>query len=373
MTDRTHTRVLIAGGGVAALEATLALQSLAAARVAVDVVTPDVDFVYRPLAVAEPFLYGEVRRFPLERLVMAAGGKLKNGTVVSVDAHEHSIRTSDERLRYDVLLLALGARSITAVPGALTFRGPEDSELVSHLLDEALRGDVRRIAFAVPAGATRPLPLYELALETRIFLSDRGVGGVDVVIATAEPAPLALFGRSVSGAMEELLETWQVELMAGCAPIGVNGSRLELQSGLFVEAERFVAIAGLEGHRLAGVPCDEDGFVETDGNARVLGLDDVYAAGDMTSFPIKLGGIASEQADCAAEAIAARAGVPLEPSLFQPVVRAQLITGMFPRYLRSDSDASPMGTQPPWGPPQKIVGRYLTPFLAAQLGLGRSK
>ena len=237
---------------------------------------------------------------------------------------------------------------------------------------DALSGDVLRIAFAVPAGATRPLPLYELALETRTFLSDHGVGGVDVVVATAEPAPLALFGRSISGAMEELLETRHIELTTGRAPLRVDADRLELEDGSFVEADRVVAMARLEGPGLAGVPCDEDGFVETDDQARVSGLDDVFAAGDMTSFPIKLGGIAAEQADCAAEAIAARAGVALELTPFRPVVRAQLVTGMFPRYLQSDSDASPMGTQPPWGPPQKIVGRYLTPFLATHMGLGRS-
>jgi sulfide:quinone oxidoreductase len=48
-------RVLIAGGGVAALEATLALRALADERVAITLVAPESDFVYRPLAVAEPF------------------------------------------------------------------------------------------------------------------------------------------------------------------------------------------------------------------------------------------------------------------------------------------------------------------------------
>ena len=130
MTVRNRTHVLVVGGGVAALEATLALQSIGEDRVAVDVVAPDVDFVYRPLAVAEPFLYGEVRRFPLDRLVASAGGNFENGTVVSVDASDHTVHTSEQALGYDVLLLALGARSVTAVPGGLTFRGPEDSELV---------------------------------------------------------------------------------------------------------------------------------------------------------------------------------------------------------------------------------------------------
>ena len=51
----SRMRVLIAGGGVAALEAMLALRALAADRVSVVLVAPDREFVYRPLAVAEPF------------------------------------------------------------------------------------------------------------------------------------------------------------------------------------------------------------------------------------------------------------------------------------------------------------------------------
>ena len=58
------THVLIAGAGVAGLEAALALRALAEDRVSVELVSPDPDFVYRPLAVAAPFRIGEARRFP---------------------------------------------------------------------------------------------------------------------------------------------------------------------------------------------------------------------------------------------------------------------------------------------------------------------
>src|SRR6266571_112331 len=87
--------VLIAGGGVAALEATLALRALAEDRVAITLVAPESDFVYRPLAVAEPFRVGEVRRFPLRPLVKAAGAELRDGRVTRVDPDRHSVRTED--------------------------------------------------------------------------------------------------------------------------------------------------------------------------------------------------------------------------------------------------------------------------------------
>ena len=55
MSPKSTTRVLVAGGGVAALEAALAMRALAEDRVSVELLAPEPQFWYRPLAVAEPF------------------------------------------------------------------------------------------------------------------------------------------------------------------------------------------------------------------------------------------------------------------------------------------------------------------------------
>ncbi len=103
----------------------------------------------------------------------------------------------------------------------------------------------------------------------------------------------------------------------------------------------------------------------------MLGLTDVYAAGDLTQFPVKQGGIAAQQADAVASAIAADAGATVKPTAFKPVLRGLLLTGRAPRFLRSKMGTSHSlaDTEPLWWPPAKIVGRYLTPFLAEDLGL----
>lgn len=104
------------------------------------------------------------------------------------------------------------------------------------------------------------------------------------------------------------------------------------------------------------------------------GVVDVFAAGDVTDFPIKQGGIATQQADAAAQAIAARAGAPVEPEPFRPVLRGVLLTGAVPRYLAAKvegghGETSEVAAEPLWWPPAKIVGRYLAPFLATHAGL----
>jgi sulfide:quinone oxidoreductase len=102
-------------------------------------------------------------------------------------------------------------------------------------------------------------------------------------------------------------------------------------------------------------------------------VEGLYAAGDVTAFPIKQGGIATQQADAAAQTIAADAGAAVEPMPFRAVLRGLLLTGAVPRFLRADlstwrEGAFQMDTDPLWWPPAKISGRYLGPFLAEHAG-----
>jgi sulfide:quinone oxidoreductase len=369
------SKVVIAGAGVAGLEAALALRELAGELVDVELVSPETDFVYRPLSVAEPFRVGEARRFPLHRLAEAAGADLIRAAVRSVDPERRMVVTSDgTALRYDALLVALGARPVASIHGALTFRGPGDEEAFAALLHEARAGRIERIVFALPAGSSWPLPLYELALLTAVHLADAGASSVELSVVTTEDRPLKLFGAAASETVAELLEMHGIALRTETTAVAVEGRRLRVLPDEHIEADRVVALPRLEGLRLAGLPHDANGFVPTDAHGLVRGFDDVYAAGDLTDFPVKQGGIATQQADAAAESIAAAAGAPIEPRPFKPVLRGLLLTGMSPRYLRAEagSSRSTADTEPLWWPPAKIVGRHLAPFLAAQMHLSES-
>jgi sulfide:quinone oxidoreductase len=364
--------ILVAGGGVAALEAALALRALAEDRVSVELLAPESEFTYRPLAVAEPFRVGEAKRFPLKNLVEAAGATLRQGTLESVDAERREVTTAEgEALAYDALLLALGAQARPGLPGALTFRGPQDQALLTSLLDQAKTGQVRKVVFAVPVGLTWALPLYELALLTAIHLADSGVTDVQIELVTAEQRPLLLFGSEASDAVTELLVSRGIVICADTAPMAFEDGALRLAPQGRIEADAVVTLPRLEGAPLPGVPHDANGFVPTDEHGRVDVAGDVYAAGDLTDFPVKQGGLAAQQADAAAESIAAGAGAPIEPKPFTPVLRGLLLTGLSPRYMRAEPSrhGSVIDTEPLWWPPAKIVGRYLAPFLALQLGL----
>jgi sulfide:quinone oxidoreductase len=372
--ESARSKVVIVGGGVAALEAALALHELASERVDVELVAPDRSFAYQPLLVAEPFGAGEVRTFPLRRLAEAAGASVVEAVVTGIDSERHVVRTTaGDELPFDLLLLALGAVPAVAVPGALCFRGPSEAEALRQLLADAAGGVIDRITFAVPSGASWPLPLYELALLTRSYLVDEGAVDVAVAIVTPEDAPFALFGHTASEAVAELLEARGIELSLGTSPLAFAEGGLATAPAGVLPSDRVVALPRPEGPRLAGVLQDSAGFIPTDDHGQVGGEIDVWAAGDATTFPLKQGGIATQQADAAAEAIAARAGADVEPQPFRPVLRGLLLTGMAPRFLRAEAGgrATLIDTEPLWWPPAKIVGRYLAPFLAKHLGLSK--
>ena len=364
-------KVLIAGAGVAGLEAALALRDLAEDRVSVELVAPGPEFVYRPLSVAAPFAAGETHRFSLGALVREAGADLVEASVRAVHPERMTVERADgDELAYDALLLALGAHSVPSVPGAVPFRGPGDEEALGEVLRDAREGRVRRLAFTMPAGISWPLPMYELALLTAVHLADAGAD-VELHVVTPEQRPLQLFGPSASESVAEQLEVHGIRLWTDTVPLEVDGNVLRFVGTGAIEVDRVVALPRVEGLRLPGVPHDSNGFVPTDAHARVRGLQDVYAAGDLTDFPIKQGGVATQEADAAAEAIAAWAGAKIVPRPFAPVLRGLMLTGLTPRYMETELGRldSELDTEPLWWPPAKIAGRYLAPFLAHHLHL----
>ena len=365
--------VVIAGGGVAALEAALTLRELGEGLARVELVAPEPTFWYRPVAVAEPFDLGTVRHFDLGELAGEVGAVLSLGSLAAVDVDRREARTeAGAVLRYDALLIACGAVPYPAIPGALTFRGPADSDRIRGLLGELDRDEVTRLAFVVPWGATWSLPAYELALMTAAYLQASGKHGVDVGIVSPEVEPLQLFGKGASDAVRALLDEAGVRFVGGSYAVEHAGGNLLFLSGEALPVERVVALPRLRGQRIDGIPQTLEGFVDVDEHCCVQGTEAVFAAGDITSFPIKQGGIAAQQAVAAGEAIAVLAGASLVPHPFRPVLRGLLLTGAEPQYLRRDLSGGEepdwASSSPIWWPPTKIVGRRLAPFLAALTG-----
>jgi sulfide:quinone oxidoreductase len=371
--------IVIAGGGVAGLEALLALGALAGDRARLRLISPDPDFAYKPLAVAEPFALGSALRVPLERIAAAAGAELIQAAVESVDDAAGEVRLDTRQtVAYDALLLAPGARAVDGVPGATTWRPGGDPADYGGLLRDLEEGYARKLAIVVPAGATWPLPAYELALMTAGEAAGMG-RPAEVVVVTPEPEPLALLGPAASAAVADALARAGIALRTGVTATVEEGTLVLTPGGERaalgrdahepgpgverIEGARLYSVPRLLGPAIPGMPVDGEGFVLTGDDARVEGCTRTWAAGDGVRSPLKFGGLATHQARRAVAGIAAALGLGHVPDPGEPVVHGRLLTGQGARRLRGrgDGDAAPL-----WWPAGKVAGEHLPRWLHEQ-------
>lgn len=361
--------VVIAGGGVAALEAALALRDLAGERVDVTMLAPEPEFVYRPMTVREPFSYGSAQRYSLGDIAGDIGVTLRQQSFAWVDAAARIAHAdSDEEVPYDALVLALGARLHTRYTHAHTIDDRHLDDILHGLVQDVEGGYVTRLAFVVPGRMGWQLPIYELALMTVARAYEVDVR-LSVTIVTPEEAPLAIFGIGASRAVADLLTESNITVIASAyAEVPQWDTVLVNPGERRLDVDRVIALPELFGPAVRGLPASEHGFIPVDPHGKVRGVERVYAAGDATDFAIKHGGIAAQQADVAAEAIAALAGVSIEPKRFAPTIDGMLLTGGRPRYLRAritggHGFSSEVSEEPISSSPSKIAARYLAPYL----------
>lgn len=366
----TPFRAVIVGGGVAGLEAALALRDLAGERVATTMLVPAAEFVYRPMRVREPFGYSEARRYPLDDICRDIGVDLVRDVFRSLDPDRRIVHTeAGGKLEYDALLLATGATLKPRFKHAVTLDDSRLDQQLHGLIQDVEEGYVHKLAFISPRPMPWPLPLYEIALMIARRAYDMNVD-MSVTLATPEDAPLAVFGSEVSTAVEKLLVDYGILFIPSAQCETPAAGRVSITPGSQeLMVDRIVALPQLFGPSLPGVPLHaHNGFVPIDVHCKVTGLERVYAAGDATDFAVKFGGIAAQQADTAAEAIAALAGVPIEPAPLTPVLHGVLLGGPKPLYLSAHvtgghGSSSEVHEAPTSSLPTKIAAKYLAPYL----------
>ena len=367
-TDPNPFRVVIAGGGVAGLETALALRDLAGETVDVTLVAPEAEFVYRPIAVQEPFSYPAAHRYSVADIASDAGARLVQDEFRWVDPAGRIAHTATATLPYDALVLALGATRRARFPRAVTLDDRRLDEILHGVIQDLEQGDVRSLAFLMPAAGCWPLPLYELALMSAARAYDMNME-VDVTLVTPEREPLEAFGDEASAAVAALLAERGIATELGADPQVPSSRRVVVRpGGPEIDADRVIALPDLVGPGVRGLRAGRKGFVPVDRYCRVRDTPGIFAVGDVADFPIKHGGLASQQADVAAHGIAELAGVPVTVTPFVPVVSGMLLTGRDPLYLRAtvvgaSGFSSQASAEPIWSPPSKIAARYLGPYL----------
>ncbi len=356
MTTNPHPaplRVLVAGGGVAGMEAVLALRDLAGERVEITLLAPERTFAYRPMAVAVPFARGHVQRLPLAEFARETSARLVRGELAAVEPG--LARTAEGgAIAFDALLVAVGAWSEPAVPGATTWTPELDQEVMGGLLADVEEGYTKRVAFVVPEGAGWPLPAYELALMTAWDARDMGQDDVEVAVCTPEAAPLEMFGAQASASLHEDLDEAGVTPPRRRAPTAAAGAR---------SPSRAPPRAGSPACRATSAGSSRSTRTAASRGSRTSGP----PATAPPSRSSRAGSPPSRPTPPRPRSPPMRAPTSWR-SPFSPVLRGVLLTGRGRRWIRRSletaGDHGEAQRRALWWPPTKVAGAYLAPYLA---------
>lgn len=369
-TPHTHCQVVVAGGGMAGIEAALALREFAGDRAAVTVVDPGRRFAIPASATGSAFGISPAVDASLARVVARTGAALRRSHLVAVDGHRRlAMLAGGELLRYDDLVVAVGPRLAPAIPEALNFRGHADVEelrsLVEAVVAHSERGGDADVVVVIPEGCGWPLAGYEIAVMTREHLIAGGHGDrCRVAVVTAEDVPLAGFGPLAGGAVVGKLRKTGIEIVTGTEVDDFDWGRLRMTDGTTRPADRVVALPVSRGPGLAGLPMDGEGFVRCAPDGSVEAAPGVRVVGDAGDFPIKRGGVACQQADSVAAAIARRLGASVDDLPFMPAMPEWVWDGADGWLARGGDRQLAEGSPPSaWWPVPKTAGRFLAPFL----------
>jgi sulfide:quinone oxidoreductase len=367
--------VVVAGGGVAAVEGLLRIRRLLGDTAKITLLAPNDDFAVRALSVNEPFARSGSARHSLREIARDADAHWVKDTLAWVDVAGKVAHTGKgKQLPHDALLIAVGARMAPAFDYVTTFDDAEADALFGGIVQDIEAGYTKSVAFVMPPGPVWQLPLYELALMTAERAGSMGMDDVELTVVTPDEAPLAIFGPPVSEAVAGLLEragvaveTSTVARVPAKGRVILDGRRAALRPN------RIVALPRFTGPAVRGVPGGgADGFIPFDAHCAVPGAGGhVFAAGDATRFPVKHGGLGAEQADTAAAAIAYLADVDVPDERFRPVIRGKLLTGNGPLYMKarlvgSGSFESEVSDEPLWPAGEKVAAEELSEYLGHQ-------
>jgi sulfide:quinone oxidoreductase len=371
-TSRDPHRIVIAGGGIAALEALVALRRQAPSDCRITLASPTSTFAYRPLAVQEPFGRGAGRRFSLATITHDLGAAYVRDALVRVDGPARTaILRSGASLSYDTLLIATGAHPYPAFAHGITFDRDTEAAEFDELLSDVDARLAPHVAIVVPEHVGWTMPAYELALSIAAYGRRPHGRRVAVTIVTHEPQPLAAFGTTACRTVAGVLDEAGVEVIAGREAVVMSDGAL-IAGSQWITADRIVALPRLAGPRPRGVPSDPHGFIPVDDHGRVPDLRGVYAAGDGTSASIKQGGLAAQQADAVVAHIAWQLGAGPEPTPPMPVLRGVLGTPRGTLYLQAElgpgraGEGSIASWLPLWPAPGRVASRWLGSYLEGE-------
>ena len=295
MTPVAAQTVVVAGGGIGGVAAANRLRRRLDRDHRVVLVNRDPDFTFpasylwvmtgsrRPEQITRP-LKGLERR----------GIEVVIGDVSDIDPTSRTLTVGQRTLTGDHLVVSLGADWATdRVPG-LADHGHTYATLpgAQRLAGELARIESGRIVVVTAAPLYKcPAAPYEAALLIDAGLRARGVRDrVQVVVRSAEPAPMPVAGANVSAAVQQLLADRGIDYQPGrqitaAEPSTVHFGDTSEDADLLVYMPPIGAPPAIANSALAA----DDSWIHADPTTLATNFEGVYAIGDNTHIVLGIG------------------------------------------------------------------------------------
>lgn len=363
--SESRPEILIAGSGPGALEATLGLSGSDHLDASVALISPQLEFQYRPNMVMEPFGVSKTAKYAVAEVIRHPNVTQWQGTLERVDtAASKAYSPEGDEFDFDALVIATGTETHADLSEpVVTFGKPGSLESLKDIVAEIDAGALHCVLFTAPTGPTWHLPIYEFALMCADRAERQSGQQIAIAVVTPEVEPLEVFGTENSAAVRQLCAELGVVVHTDATIEAFDGKTAHFSDGTSQAADRVFAMPRLTGRAPEGIPTDEHGFIHVDVNQLVEGTTNVYAVGDVTDFRVKQGGLASMQADAAICAIEAELGDRDSPEPFVREIEAILIAASRRVAMRArigDETSQSIAIEQPTGAVQKIYSRLLS-------------
>ena len=290
-------RIVILGGGFAAIAAAEMLSAAVGQEHALTLVSKSTDFTFYPAIV--PMVFGDFKpddiRFDLRPKLAERNIRFVQGEVKGINTRYRSVDVDavgkDLKIPFDYLLVAVGRRlEKGAIPGL--FEYSHDLLGVNSALRfrEAISGfDTGSIVVGLCPDATLPVPVCESALGlAKRFKTEISNGDVSVSVVVPTSLDKAFSGAGLFRDIEGEFDREGIRLVSDFAVAQVEKDRIVSVLGASLKHDLLMLIPPFGGRCLTAClyPVTNIlGFANVNPLMQVGNLRHVYAAGEIVSTP----------------------------------------------------------------------------------------
>lgn len=290
--------VVVLGGGVGGLVAAVELRKQLPKKHRVVLVEREENNVFAPSLLW--LMTGTRTASQISRPmagVSKRGVDVIRGTVEKVEPGQRRVTVNGQAMTADHLVVALGAEFADETIPGLSAAGHNFYTLAGaeHFWEALANFKGGRIVVLTAAPAYKcPAAPYEAAMLIEHSCRKRGLGGeTKVDLYAAEPGPMGVAGPDVSAAVRGMVEGKGIGYHPNHQVTSVDVAAKELVFANGAKAA-FDLLAYVPPHRAPRVVLDcgmtaESGWVTVNRETMETSFPGVYALGDVTSIPLKMG------------------------------------------------------------------------------------